>query len=276
MGKVEHVLVHTFYYTHNSLDTMVKSLYEADMTHIELYGSAPHLCEMYRYSLQERGEMLADWRKLIRTYGIDVSCIFIPTMDCPVNIADENAEVMEFSVDMTKHFIDDAEYFGTKGILLDSGFGLYDRDREAAWGRSAESLSLIGNYAQEHQVDIYLRPVGTCSNIVSDLRDLQKMLDKLKCPQIKACADMNIAAANGESLEDYISAFGKDLGYVRIGNFSSEGELCDGKGTDRLKDAIRKLEAADYYGNIGIEIGWERLDAPDPATKQLAEVLGNL
>lgn len=273
MGKIEHILVHTFYYTHNSFETMVRSLKDNGVTDIELYGSAPHLCEMYEYTPQERSEMLEGKKKLFEEYGIRIPCIFVPTMDCPVNIADENNEVREFSTEYVKHFLDDAEFFGVKGILIDSGFGLYDKDREAAWARSVESLKMIGEYAAKCGVEVYLRPLGTSSNIVSNLWDLQKMLRQINCPQIKACADLNIAAGNGERLEDYISVFEKELGYVRIGNFSAEGELCEGKGLNAFRAVVEKLEASEYCGDIGIEIGWERLDIPDTATQGIAKYL---
>ncbi len=91
-------LVHTFYYTHNSFETMLESLEKAGIGQIELYGSAPHLCEMYDYSLNQHSEMLEEKKKLLNQHNIKVPCIFVPTLDCPVNIADENPEVREFSI----------------------------------------------------------------------------------------------------------------------------------------------------------------------------------
>lgn len=270
MGKAEHILVHTFYYTHNSFETMVRSLSENGVTDLEFYGSAPHLCEMYRYTRDEHQEMLEGKKKLLDEYGIRIRCIFVPMLDCPVNIADENEEIREFSIAYVKRFINDAEYLGVKGILIDSGFGLYDKNKQEAWERSYQGLKTIGDYADMHGVDVYLRPVGTSSNIVSNLHDLQKMLQQLGCSRMKACADLNIAAGNGEQMEEYISAFGRQLGYVRIGNFSEKGELCEGKGLDVFFSVQETLEASEYCGDIGIEIGWERLDNPDSATQGIA------
>ena len=84
MMKTEYFSVHTFYYTHNSFETMLKSLNEAHVKQIELYASAPHLCEMYQYTELERKSMLEEKKKLLDKYGVCVKSLFLPTLDCPV------------------------------------------------------------------------------------------------------------------------------------------------------------------------------------------------
>lgn len=264
--------VHTFYYIHNGFETMLRSLREANIRRIELYANAPHLCEMYPYTPAQRAALLDERAAQLRHYGIEVPCIFAPTNDSPVNIADENPEVRAFSLGFVLRLIEDAARLGSRGVLIDSGWGLTDHDRAAAWARSAQALRQLGAYAQEQGVELYLRAAGQNTNLVSDLASLRQMLAEVDSPALKACADLGLLAQNKQA-EDYFRTFGERLGYVRLPNFGPAGELVDGKGLSRVRALQALAGTYRYDGAAAIEISWERLDAPHPASCALAHAL---
>ena len=270
---VNHYPVHTFYYTHNSFPTMIKSLHAAGVKDIELYGSAPLLCEMYTYTEEEHTGMLDEKKNLLDQEGICVRSIFIPTLDCPINIADENKEVRDFSISFVKKYIDDAKYLNAPAILLDSGYGLYDKKKEPAWKRSVEALKEITKYAGENNIIVYLRPMGTCTNLVNNAQALEQMLSEVAERALKPCLDAGIMMANGESVEDYTSRF-ENIQYIRVPNFGPDGEICDGVGLDRITSILDQME--DFNGDVVVEIGWERLDIPDTASVGMGKIIPKL
>ena len=263
MLTMKNFSVHTFYYTHNSYETMLKSLKAANVDQIELYGSAPLLCEMYTYTQEEHAAMIKEKKELLDRYGIKVRCIFIPTLDLPINIASLNEQVYTKSVDVMKAYVEDAACIGAEAILLDSGYGLFDKDPAPYWEQSVKALKEITVLAEENGIIVYIRPMGTCTNLVNDVRALEKMIKEVDSPMLKPCLDAGIMAGNGENVLDYTDRFGK-IDYVRIGNFGPDGEICEGIGLNRITDVIGQIP--DFDGDIAIEIGWERLDIPDSAS----------
>lgn len=271
--KIDNFSVHTFYYTHNSFATMLKSLSKANVKQVELYANAPHLCEMYCYTDEERSARLKEKKKRLEEYGIRVKSIFIPTLDCPINIADENDEVRMFSIGFVKRNIEDAQYLGAESILLDSGYGLYDKEKSSAWERSLNSLKEITAYAEKNQVEVYIRPMGACTNLVNTAETLEEMLKEVGSKNLKACMDIGIMNGNGETLRDYTERF-DNIEYVRIPNFGPEGELCEEVGLNRVTDLLKQMPG--FEGNFVIEIGWERLDIPDSASIGIGKVFPKL
>lgn len=267
---INNFLVHTFYYTHNSYETMLKSLKSANVGQIELYGSAPLLCEMYEYTGEERTSMLKEKKELLEQYGIKIRSIFIPTLDCPVNIADENDEVRAFSLSFVKKYIEDAAYLGAFAVLLDSGYGLFDKDKSPAWNRAAEALKEIVGYAEDMGITVYIRPMGKCTNLVDTAVAMAEMMKTVGSASLKPCLDIGIMEGNGETVEDYTSRFG-DIDYIRIPNFGPEGEICEGIGIHRITDVVEKVPG--FNGDIVIEIGWERLDIPDSASAGIGKMI---
>ena len=265
--------VHTFYYSHNGYDTMIDSLKNGGIEHIEFYAGAPHLCERYEYSYEEKMKIVSHLKDKADAEGIIIDSIFVPTNDSATNIADENSEIREFSVQFDMRHIDDAAVLGAKGIIIDSGWGIQEHCSRCAWDRSLASMKRIVKHAEEVGVEVYLRPMGSTTNIVNNLSALVKMIYQIDSPMFKACMDIPVLEANGEQIEEYYRLLPGKIGNVRISNYMNDGELCEGKGVDQLKGYIDILDDYEYDGSIGIEISWEHLDTFNEATRNLSNVL---
>ena len=124
-------------------------------------------------------------------------------------------------------------------------------------------------------MELYLRAAGQNTNLVSDLATLRQMLAEVDSPALKACADLSMLA-EGEQAEDYFRTFGERLGYVRLPNFGPAGELVEESGLERVRALQTLAGTYRYDGTAASEIGWERLDAPHPASSALARVLPEL
>ena len=79
-----------------------------------------------------------------------------------------------------KHGIELAEVLGCDRMSINSGWGDWDEDREEAWKRSREHLSILAEYAGEHGLVLTmesLRPEE--SNLVTTVSDAKRMIDEL-------------------------------------------------------------------------------------------------
>ena len=75
-----------------------------------------------------------------------------------------------------KHGIELAEVLGCDRMSVNSGWGDWDEDREEAWKRSREHLSILAEYAGEHGLVLTmesLRPEE--SNLVTTVSDAKRM-----------------------------------------------------------------------------------------------------
>jgi|GEM_PF-5504644 len=268
--------VYTFYYIHNNFETMVNSLKKNGIHNVELYANAPHLCEMYEYTKEEKADILANIKKKLNDAEIKLSCIFVPLGDCPTNLASENGEVNEFSVNYVLRFLEDAKFLGAKGILIDAGTGVLDHNAEEAWMRSERSLKRIVEAAEKLGVNVYLVPSLNGSNVVYDLPSLTKMIYSIGSGNLYACADASVISFNKESIADYFRIFGDKVGHVRIGNYTAAGELIEGNGKKMLAQYIDVMNCYHYQGAITIDINWDHLDSTDYASRKFVETFSKI
>ena len=108
-----------------------------------------------------------------------------------------------------KHGIELAEVLGCDRMSINSGWGDWDEDREEAWKRSREHLSILAEYAGEHGLVLTmesLRPEE--SNLVTTVSDAKRMIDEVASPYLQPMVDTTAMGVAGETLEDWFAAFG--------------------------------------------------------------------
>lgn len=104
-----------------------------------------------------------------------------------------------------KHGIELAEVLGCDRMSVNSGWGDWDEDREEAWKRSREHLSILAEYAGEHGLVLTmesLRPEE--SNLVTTVSDAKRMIDEVASPYLQPMVDTTAMGVAGETLEDWL------------------------------------------------------------------------
>ncbi|AEB06819.1 Xylose isomerase domain-containing protein TIM barrel [Coriobacterium glomerans PW2] len=155
-----------------------------------------------------------------------------------------------------KHGIELAEVLGCERMSINSGWGDFDEDRQDAWKRSREHLSILAAYAGEHGLTLAmesLRPEE--SNLVTTLADARRMIDEVNSPFLEPMVDTTAMGVAGETLEMWFSEFGNDVIHeMHFIDGDPYGHLVWGDGTHDLASFIRILGEHSFEGMLGQEI----------------------
>ena len=155
-----------------------------------------------------------------------------------------------------KHGIELAEVLGCDRMSINSGWGDWDEDREEAWKRSREHLSILAEYAGEHGLVLTmesLRPEE--SNLVTTVSDAKRMIDEVASPYLQPMVDTTAMGVAGETLEDWFATFGD--GAIHEMHFidgDPYGHLVWGDGKHDMDAFVATLNAHGFDGMLGQEI----------------------
>ncbi len=156
-----------------------------------------------------------------------------------------------------KHGIELAEVLGCDRMSINSGWGDWDEDREEAWKRSREHLSILAEYAGEHGLVLTmesLRPEE--SNLVTTVSDAKRMIDEVASPYLQPMVDTTAMGVAGETLEDWFAAFGD--GAIHEMHFidgDPYGHLVWGDGKHDMDAFVATLNAHDLIKEAIAEKG---------------------
>jgi Sugar phosphate isomerases/epimerases len=141
-------------------------------------------------------------------------------------------------------------------MSVNSGWGDWDEDREEAWKRSREHLSILAEYAGEHGLVLTmesLRPEE--SNLVTTVSDAKRMIDEVASPYLQPMVDTTAMGVAGETLEDWFATFGD--GAIHEMHFidgDPYGHLVWGDGKHDMDAFVATLNVHGFDGMLGQEI----------------------
>ena len=244
-----------------SLDYFLDTQERLGFKTIELWAAEPHV------TLDHTGYFEAEeLGRKISQHGLAVSSLCPENVVYPWQYAARKPLHEARSLAYFKHGIELAEVLGAPFMSINSGLGDFDEDREEAWKRSREHLSMLAEYAGDHGVTLAmetLRPEE--SNLVVTLSDARRMLDEVASPYLTPMVDTTTMGVAGETLEDWFSTFGD--GAIQEMHFidgDPYGHLVWGDGKHDMDAFVSALNAHGFDGYLGQEITDGRYYA-DPA-----------
>lgn len=254
-----------FSYQQLSFERFLDDMVLLERQHVELWGIAPHL--------HIPQLTLADLRRVKRKLderGLSVECFTPEQVMYPVNIASSADWLRTDSIAMFRTAVDVCVELGSPLLFLTSGRGGEDEPRAEAWVRSAEALRTIVDYALLHGVRCVLEPLQRVeSNLITTSADVLSMLEDVGSPNLDVVLDTVAMAAAGESVPDYVAAFGERLRHVHLIDGTPTGHLAWGDGNLPLGTYLADLAAAEYRGFMTFELfGSEYICDPLPALRQ--------
>ena len=205
--------IHYLFY---SLEYFLDAQKEAGFKTIELWPGTPHFFLSYiEYSDCKHVRKLLDERDLTVKVITPENCTY------QYQFAAQEKRMPSF-----KKALDAGEELGVETMAINSGWGYWNEDREEAWKRSREMLSVLAEYAKTKNIRLAmesLRPQE--SNLATTVYDVKRMLDEVNHPNLKAMIDRN-----------------------------PYGHLIWGDGTHNLEEFLKAINRHGYKGYLGQEI----------------------
>lgn len=264
-----------FSYQHLPFTRFLDDMVELDRRAVELWGIAPefHIPELGADDLHRVATLLHE-------RGLSVACITPEQVVYPVNIASPSPWLRRRSIDMFRRSAEVAAELGSPLLFLTPGRGFEDEPIADAWQRSAEALQEIAAYAATLGVRCLLEPLQRVeSNLVNDSAATARMLADVGDPTLGVALDTVAMAVAGETVADYLSAFGDRILHVHLIDGTPAGHLAWGDGGLPLDEYLRALDVGGYAGHITFELFGDGSYALDPRTplesclRQAREVL---
>jgi fructoselysine 3-epimerase len=248
-----------FSYHRFSFERFLDDMVTLDLRKVEIWGVAPHLhvdhvsaadLKLIKRQLSER--------------DLKLVCFTPEQILYPVNIASAEIWLRERSLAFFRRSAEIASEFECPYLFLTSGAGYQDQPQQPAWERSVESLRVIADHAGRLGVTGVLEALQPReSNLVLTIADLQRMLTDVGSPRLKVALDTVAMAVAGETVADYMKAFGGDVLHAHFIDGAPAGHLAWGDGTLPMETYLRELAEADYAGHLSFEFAAARY-ALDP------------
>ena len=179
---------------------------------------------------------------------------YIEYSDCKQFAAQEK-EQFEKSMAYFKKALDAGEELGVETMAINSGWGYWNEDREEAWKRSREMLSVLAEYAKTKNIRLAmesLRPQE--SNLATTVYDVKRMLDEVNHPNLKAMIDTTAMGVAGETIDQWFDILGDDIIHMHFIDGNPYGHLIWGDGTHNLEEFLKAINRHGYKGYLGQEI----------------------
>lgn len=262
--KLEQFSSMNMVYNKYSFSYFLDSMERLGIRNFELWTGAPHfnnfVPSMSKISL---------FRNEIERRELNIVCVTPEQVLYPYNIAAENKELRELSLEYFFTYIKQTAELGADKMLCCSGWGNYDEDVNEAWKRSVESLNKMTEIAQ--RVGVVLAFEILCpseSNLVNNFETTVRMMNEIQSDHFSLCVDTVPIRLGGNTLGDFFEEFDDRICHVHLTDGSPTGHVPFGLGEHPLEDYLHTLCSYDYEGYITLEIGdmsW--LTNPEKATE---------
>ena len=204
-------------------------------------------------------------RTLIKNTCAEVG---LPIRSCVVvafGIVDFNPVVVRFTLDRIKAYIDQAEYFGARNVLLVIGEYYWDGEvfpRAAIWNMARERCQELSEYAAGKNVEIVLELEPFTEALVGTVDELVRFVMDVDRPNFRANADISHLHLSDASIEDVAKMTGL-IGHIHLSDCDGKvhGDLPAGMGVTPIKKYLQAIVDTGYEGTVSIELEY----SPDPA-----------
>ncbi|GAA2187307.1 TIM barrel protein [Leucobacter alluvii] len=264
-----------FAYQHISFTHFLDDMVDLDLRELELWGIAPHL----HIPQLTRGDIEQIERQLSER-ELSVRCITPEQVMYPVNIASSDPVLRANSLAFFRRAAEIGAELGAQWLFLTPGRGLEDETPQSAWGRSAEALSEIGDYAASLGLGCLLEPLQRVeSNLINSVAQLKRMMVEQNNDTFSVVLDVVAMHAAGDTVSDYAMSFPDQIGHVHLIDGDPTGHLAWGDGTLPLAEYVHQLMSIDYRGKVTFELfgdGTYCLDPRPAVEKSIAGFLAAL
>ncbi|MDF2502272.1 MAG: Xylose isomerase protein barrel [Anaerosporomusa subterranea] len=260
----------TFVYFRYPLIESIKrtALYGYDA--VEIWGGRPHA-----YAEDMSTKKIQEVRSVINQLGIGISCFIPAQFRYPTNLASQDPEIRQKSIDYIKRSIDVAAELGAPFVSLCSGYSTYGQSLDDAWMAMMDSLGTLLEHSAGMPLELVLEPGNRYeTDLVVTVDDAIKAVNAFD-GRIGILPDTGHLFVNKESLSDVVE---KMQGYITHYHIDDNMGITDdhmvpGQGKMSYDIFLQKLKQYQYQGYLAVELGFQYTVDPDIAVKQSADYL---
>lgn len=180
-------------------------------------------------------------------------------------LIDFNDPVRAFHVDRVKKFVDLAETFDAKNVLLVLGEYIWQREvipPDAQWQWGVEGTQEIGRYAGEKGIEIALELEPFRLSLLNNVKEMARFIDDCAMPNVKANIDVSHLVLADVSPSELEQLRGKAT-HVHISDCDGKvhGDLPPGRGVVKFAPYLQAIKELGFDGAVSIELEY----SPDPS-----------
>ena len=192
----------------------------------------------------------------------------LPIVSLPVvavGLIDFNDPVREFHVERCKKFIDLADSWGAKNILLVLGEYIWQREvipADAQWQWGIETCRRLGDYADKKKIDIALELEPFRLSLLNNVDAMVRFVDKCDHERVRANIDISHLVLSDTSPADLKKLKNKAI-HVHLSDCDGKvhGDLPPGRGVVKFAPYLQAIKELKIDGVVSIELEY----APDPS-----------
>ncbi|MBI3851105.1 MAG: sugar phosphate isomerase/epimerase [Verrucomicrobia bacterium] len=191
----------------------------------------------------------------------------LPIISLPhssLGLIDFAEPVREFHISRTKKFIDLANTWDAKNILLVLGEYIWQREVIPAadqWKWGIETCRRLGDYADKKRIDIALELEPFRLSLLNNVKEMVRFVDECNHPRVKANIDISHLVLSDTSPAEVKKLKGRAI-HVHLSDCDGKvhGDLPPGRGVVKFVPYLQAIKELNIDGVVSIELEY----APDP------------
>lgn len=206
-------------------------------------------------------------RREVSLVGRTTQKLGLPVVSLPVvavGLIDFNEPVREFHIERCKCFIDLAQQWGAKNILLVLGEYIWQREvipPAEQWRWGIETCRRLGDYASKKKIDIALELEPFRLSLINNVESMAAFVDECAHSRVRANIDISHLVLSDTSPNELKRLKNKAI-HVHLSDCDGKvhGDLPPGRGVVKFAPYLQAIKELQIDGVISIELEY----APQP------------
>lgn len=179
--------------------------------------------------------------------------------------AGEDTEQYRRTLGYYKRCVEYSGYIGADYVIVTGSGSIFDGNHDELISNAAHTLRIICDYADSYGITVLIgavfgkySPYNETTPVLVDLEQIKKVKDLCGHRALKVFTDIEVISVEGETLSDWLDAFGRDIKMIRMSDGNYNGYRIWGRGDLPIDRYIQTIDRHNYGGLISLQIPGEK------------------
>ncbi len=196
------------------------------------------------------------------TEALGLPIVSLPV--CALGLVDFNAPVRAFHLRRVEAFLDLAQTWGARNVLLVLGEYVWQREvipPAAQWGWGIEACRRLGDYADRRGLDIALELEPFRLSLLNSAQAMVRFVDECAHPRVRANIDISHLVLSDTGPAEVARFKGKAI-HVHLSDCDGKvhGDLPPGRGVVKFLPYLQAIKELSIAGVVSVELEY----SPEP------------